>query len=89
MYVHSQLVILDETKRIITFALINVFMLILHTDFKIYRDNIPETDGWITETIMPLTPSSDYDVRVRATNQRPVMPNYSEYVNMTAKTKGE
>ena len=64
-------------------------MLILLSEFKVFKDNIPETNGWITETILPLAPSSDYNVRLRATNQRPVIPNYSEYVIQRAKTKGK
>ena len=58
------------------------------SEFEVYRENIPERDGWITETIMRLAPSSYYDIRLRATNQRPEMPDYSDYVYAEAKTKG-
>ena len=37
---------------------------------------------------MRLAPSSNYDIRLKAVNQRPVMPNHSEYVPIKAKTKG-
>ena len=38
---------------------------------------------------MHLIPSTDYEVRLKATNQRPEMPNYSEYVSTGTKTKGK
>ena len=59
------------------------------SEFQVYRENIPETDGWITETIMRLAPSRNYDIRLRAINRRPVMPNHSDYVSVEAKTKGK
>ena len=58
------------------------------SEFQVYREDISETDGWMTETIVHLVPSTEYDVRLRATNQRPEMPNYSDYVSVEAKTKG-
>ena len=41
------------------------------------------------ETIVRLAPSTEYDVRLRAVNQRPQMPNYSDYLSVQVKTKGE
>ena len=38
---------------------------------------------------MPLAPSTEFVVQLRATNQRPEMPNHSEYVSAKAKTKGD
>ena len=35
-----------------------------------------------------LVPSTEYDVRLKATNHRPEMANFSEYISTTAKTKG-
>ena len=59
------------------------------SEFKVHREAIPETDGWMSETILHLVPFTDYDFRLRATNQRQEMPNFSEYVETKAKTKGE
>ena len=58
-------------------------------EFQDYDESIPETDGWMTETITHLAPSTKYDVRLRATNQRPQMPNHSEYVSVETRTKGK
>ena len=41
------------------------------------------------ETIMYLVPSAQYNINLQATNQRPEMPNYSKYVSLEVKTKGE
>ena len=43
----------------------------------------------MTEIIAQLDPSTEYDVRLKATNQRPEIPNYSDYVFVQVKTKGE
>ena len=61
----------------------------LQSDYKVDKDNIPEKKDWITETIAGLVPSCDYDIRLRATNQRPEMPYYSDYVSMVARTIGK
>ena len=43
----------------------------------------------MNETIAQLDPSTEYDVRLKATNQRPEMRNYSDYVSVQVKTKGK
>ena len=59
------------------------------SEFQVFKESIQDKDGWITETIVRLPPSTEYDIRLRAVNQRPEMPNHSEYVSIKAKTKGK
>ena len=59
------------------------------SDYKVHKDNIPDKKDWITETIAGLVPSCEYDIRRQATNQRPEIPNYSDYVSMVSRTVGK